>query len=274
MNKLCIATAFCTLTLIMLFSSSLPATAQPGASQLADEIERANASYLSGVERVSVTIEGDMFGSVTSHYVKAERDGVPYLRAEDDEYEFAGNMSFNNPYIRTFITGASSITNDNLNGRDMYRVYVDDPSVFDLMEQQLDFEEEFEDEMEFRSATAWIGQDDYLIYRMEYEVDADTDGDVRVVMIMEDYQSFDGLPFAMKTTLEMHGWRNLVGDEEFAEGMEAMEEMLKELENLPEAQREMIMKQMGPQLEQYKQMMEGDGPSSMVLRVVDVQVNP
>lgn len=158
----------------------------------------------------------------------------------------------------------------------MHKVVVDDPAVFDQLDMDTGIGDEFDDEedAEIKEATAWIGQDDMLFYRMKFVMENSEGNSFTINMFMEDYETFNGMPIAMKTRIEIDGWQDMISDEEMAEGMAAMEELMRELENMPVAQRDMIMQQMGPQIEQFQQMMAGEGPGGMTMRITNVQVNP
>lgn len=259
-----------------LFGSSV-ALAQPSPAQLVEQLQRAGADYLSNIDRVAITVEHDFVGEETSYYTKEIIDGHPVLVPDDeDDYEMIGWVGYGSPEIVAFVGGASSISTERVDGKAMYRILVDDPAVFEQLDMNSDFADDFDDEVEaeIKSAVAWLGQDDMLFYRMEFTMANEQGAEFTMNMYMEDYQTFNGMPIAMSTRMEIEGWQNMVSDEEMAEGMEAMQQMMKELENMPEAQREMIMQQMGPQIEQFKQMMDGDGPTGMTMRITNVAINP
>jgi len=266
----------CTILLLGTALLSTTALAQPSPSQLADQVEQANNEYLRNIERVAITVEHDFIGSTTSYYTKDTVDGRAVLLPEDeDDSEIIGHMGFGTAETRRFITGASSITSENLNGRSVYKIFVDDPEVFEEMQMEEGFEQDFEDEeMDVKSATVWMGQDDYLVYKMEYVMENQEGTSFSMNIHMDDYDTFNGMPLAMTTRMEVEGWQDMMPEEDQAEAMAAMEEMMKELEDMPPAQRDMIMEQMGPQMEQYKRMMEGEESTVMTLTITNVLVNP
>ncbi len=263
-----------TLSGLLLLFLGITVHAQPSPSDLADQIEEAHTRYLSNIETLTITYESEMIGSQTVRYTKQMEDGLPVLKPDNGDDEDPFSISGNNSKeMRAFVTGASSITNDTYNGKSVYRIFVDDPQVFEDMQFDPEFDDEFDDDnWETSKATAWIGRDDFLIYRMEFDVN-ESGNTMKVIMKMDDYQTFEGMPVPMLTEMEIEGLENMMSDEEYEEARQAMEELERELENLPEAQREMIKEQMAPQIERFEQMMAGEGAGAMKTRVTDVRVN-
>lgn len=101
------------------------------------------------------------------------------------------------------------------------------------------------------------------------------EGDVRQiepVMRMKDYRNIDGLMIPFRTTITVHGLSDYLSDAEREEAMAALEELEKELEQMPAEQRNMLEQMMGGQLDQLRQML-ADDMIEFAIEVKEVHVN-
>jgi hypothetical protein len=261
--------------LLFIFMVSGPVVAQPSANRLADDILQKNAERLSQIETLEMTIEMEgmaFLPEMTTRYIKKVENGVPYLEIDSADYDSDyGTMSgtFDDTLAR-LVRGSSSITRETLGSYNTYKVYVDDQELLrSLDEGEIEFDEM---EMEAEAATIWIDTDQLYVRKLLMEQSVDGDG-MSVEMILNDYREYSGMPLAHTIEMKIHGINSQFSEEDIAEARKAMEEMERQLAQMPEAQRNAIERQLKPQIEQFEQMIDGGEPGSMVLRVTNVKVN-
>ncbi|AXJ00122.1 hypothetical protein CYPRO_0845 [Cyclonatronum proteinivorum] len=254
-------------------------SAQPSATQLLNDIKRTNAGYLSGVETVSLVNAMEGFGFTMQereHYRKITEAGHTRLVGEEegDDISMVGLLNLSADDLAALVNGASRIGTERRDGQRMITLFVDDPDVIESFGDPLpeaDDEDDFED-FSFVSMKLWIGAADYLLYHVESTLENDQGAQMEVIFTLSDYERHSGLPLPGQVEVTMKGLGALMDDSELAETRRELEEMMAELENMPEAQRNMILSQMGPQLEQFEQMMEG-GDTSFAIKIQDVRIN-
>jgi len=141
---------------------------------------------------------------------------------------------------------------ETIDGVRCYVIRVDDPSKIDANLSQAE------------TITYYIGADDPLMRRMEMEGLQESGGPGQVVVNMKDYRTTDGvtLPFTMEFIMPSEGMSE--------EQRQQMEEMKKQLDNMPEAQRKRMEQMMGDQFEKMEKMMSGE---PMVITVQEVEIN-
>ena len=269
------------LTLALMVRPSAPANAQPGASELADRLERVTAERIQGIDRLQITnriISGMFEGEeTTSHFVKVRRNGKYVLESIDhDEMYDTGELSgFSDEIFAEMIRNASVIAHDTFEGHRVYRIVVDDADYLKQWDGYADwvddeYDDEYEDESVPESVTLWLDRDELLVRQLFFEFAGE---EVAIRYRFSDYQYHSGLPIPMVTEFEVEGLDQLVSEEDIAEARRAMREMEQQLEHLPEAQREMIMQHMQPQMERFEKMIESGDMGKARIEVIDVVVN-
>ncbi len=260
---------------LFIFIFSGAAAAQPSANRLANDILQKNAERLAQIESLELTIEMEgmaFIPEITTRYIKKVEDGVPYLEVDSADYDSDyGTMSGTfDDTLAKLVRGSSSITRETLGSYSTYKVFVDDR---DLLKSLDDGEIEFDDmEMEAEAATIWIDADQLYVRKILMEQNIGGDG-MSVEMRLDDYREYSGLPLAHTIEMKIHGLSSQFSEEDIAEARQAMEEMERQLAQMPEAQRNAIERQLKPQIEQFEQMLEGGEPGAMVMKVVNVKVN-
>ncbi len=256
---------------VLSFTSSL-ALAQPSAEELATRIEAAQARQLADINSITIRTEmstpmGDMPSS--TRYVKEMKDGQPVLRpVGDDDMNVAG---MHDDTLTRLTRNASNIESVRHDGRQSYRILVDDAEFLRSLDELQMGDEMMEDDLTPKEATVWVNADDYTVQRMRFIQIGPQGGDVTVQVDFSDYRRHRGLPVAHSVNLSIDGIDQMISSEEAAMARAQMEELKAQLETMPEAQRAMIEAQLAPQIAQFEQMMSSGG-TEMAIRVVDVTV--
>jgi hypothetical protein len=253
------------------------AVAQPSADRIAEEMVNKYEESLSQIETLSMTIqvnEGGLIPDMTTRYVKkTNENGTPYLDLEsenDMEMDFSALAGSVDQMVE-LIRGAESITEESIDGKDMYKIFVNDSELLKSLDQG---EMEMQDmEIVFDAATIWIEKSSMNVRKLFMEQTVEGDKNMNVEMSLDDYQVFSGYPVPMSMTMKIGGMSSQFSSEEIAEAREAMKEMEKQLSQMPEAQREAIERQIKPQIEQFERMLESDEGMTMNIAVTDVKVN-
>lgn len=252
------------------------AAAQPSPAELSEQMYQANEERLSGIESLELTVEMNMGGTVmnesTTRYVKEVNNGRTMLVTEKsgdmDDSELVEGMY--DGTLEELVAGAESVENDEVNGRSVYRLVIRDRELLNQMEGEA-FEAD-EREFEIDKGTLWIDRDMLVPVRMIYEQE-DGEPGISMEIQMSDFETHSGLPVARTMSFEIEGMDQMFTEEEMAEARNAMKEMREQLDQMPEAQREMIENQMSGQIEKFEQMVESGNVGSNTVKVTSVKVN-
>ncbi|MCH8569001.1 MAG: hypothetical protein LAT67_12080 [Balneolales bacterium] len=260
------------ITLIFLMVAATSASAQQTGAELASAIERSVERQLSDINTVSIRSELSIFSFETETvYEKITKNGRSVLVPidEDSDSDFLGMMPFASYQMLESIRNADSVRETRHNGQHVIEVIVSDiPDSDEFFEN-----EEMEGEIEFTSGRMLLERETYNPVLMEFEGENHAGAMLTVVITLEDYQSFSGLMIPMVTNMQMKGMDSMYSEAEIREARESYEQMKQQLSELPEAQREMILSQMAPQIEQFEQMIaSGDSPL-ITHKVLEVVVN-
>ncbi len=123
----------------------------------------------------------------------------------------------------------------------------------------------------------YLDDQDMLIRKVEMAADMPQDDGstlpIEMTMYMEDYRNVDGYVHPFRTRTETKGMMGAMGADQ-QEVAAQLEELKKQLANMPESQRAMMEGMLKPQMEQLEAMM-GSGGDSMdfTLTVTDLKVN-
>lgn len=253
------------------------AFAQPGASELADEVLRLNSERLKNIDVLVITTEaeegGFIPGSVT-RYSKTERDGYAFLEPVQDESEAGSGMldGLFDDQMSSVIREADSVTEEQLSGYSVYKVVINDKEKLnELMSDDFEFEEE---QADIKQVTLWLDKEELISRKIYIEQENSEGAEVNMEVLMEDFQNYSGLPIAHTVHFFLEGLDEQFSEEDKEEARRAMEEMEDQLKGMPEVQRKMIEERLKPQMEQFRMMLDGEEVGKMSFRVVDVQVNP
>lgn len=254
--------------------------AQPSPNQLADRLERAYADRIGGIDAIEITsvTEGAIFGSMETRtrYEKVERDGRTMLIESGGEGELEGvYQGIADDLLPDMVRHSASITEESLGGRGVYRIEVDDEEYLAELQTSQMLEENLDEEFLMDAATLYIDRSDLLLRQMSFSQSGQGGQAMTIHFEMDEYRTYSGFPVPHLMRFTIEGLDTVISDEEMAEIRRSMEEMEAQLASMPQAQREMIERQLLPQMERLEAMMsEGDQGDlgTMEIRVTDVQV--
>lgn len=261
---------------ILAILSAAGSIAQPSPNQLAEQIIELNNDRLSGIQTLTISVEPEEAGFIpatTTHYIKQETDGMSVLVPREDEN---GDNEMLTGYfdgqLPDMVRAAESITSESYNGYDVYRVYINDSSYLNQISEQ-DFEISDQEDTELKEMTLWMDSDELVPRRILFNQTTENNNELSVEIVMEDYQMHTGLPLAHTMLFSIEGLDSEFSEEDLAGARKAMQEMEEQLSQMPASQREMIERQIKPQMERFEAILESGGMDNMVLHVVDVKVN-
>jgi hypothetical protein len=270
----------CALFMLKMFLLTAAALkAQPAPGQLADQIIEKNNERLSQINSIEITLdtgEGGMIPATVTRYIKRTEEGRSWLEPEGDDPDMDSGLLSGvfDDQVPILVSGASSITNESLNGYRVYKVVVDDVDLLNrLVQDDFEFDDGEDMEMEVKRATMWIDRDELIARKVFFEQVDENGNDLNVEITLSDYREHSGLPIAHAVSIQMSGIETQFTEEDIAEARQALRELERQLEQMPEAQREMIERQMRPQIERFEQMVESGEIGEITFRVTDVRVN-
>jgi len=255
------------------------APAGTAAQTVAEVVERMYASaerQAEGIDDYTI-IQSALGIETTSHFVKEVVDGRPLFRLSDSD---ATGLSFslgdeNAGVGDIFLYGPDLIEHGRYAGREeiggsaVHVIAVDDLSLLDLAQPSAPGDVEFEP----RSARLYIDDRMMIARRMEFTGDAITPGGSQEITVSVDMQSFlpvESLFVPYRTVVRIDGLEEVIGPETMAQ----LQEMERQLAALPPAEREMMERMLGPQLDVLRQMTAGgDGGMTVEVTVADVLIN-
>jgi len=264
----------------ILMNAGLILQAQPSPGQLADQIIDRNNERLSQIHTIEIEVtmgEGGIIPASATRYIKRTEQGRSWLEPEGDDPDMDSGLLSGvfDDQVPILISGASSISNESMNGYRVYKVVVDDVDLLNrLIEDDFEFEDDMDMEMEVKRATMWIDRDELIARKMFFEQTDEYGNDLNVEITLSDYREHQGLPIAHSVSVKMSGIDTQFTEEDIAEARQALRELEQQLQQMPEAQREMIERQLRPQIERFEQMIESGEIGEIIFRVTDVRVNP
>ncbi len=133
--------------------------------------------------------------------------------------------------------------------------------------------EEGDEEVKAENLRMYIDSEKWVIRKQVFDAEFEAGGRKRNIspeIILGDYRNIEGLLIPFKTVMKVPGLFDSVSEEEMEQARRGMEEFEKQLEQLPESQREMIEAQVRPQLERLREILES---GTFTLEVEEVKVN-
>lgn len=257
--------------------------AQPSAAQLADRLDQVNLERIQNIDQLQITnviTSGMMEGLETvTNYEKVQRDGRDVLEAVDSDntYEMGEMTGYFDEMMGEMVRHAGSVEEENYDGHSVYRIEIDDreflSSFADDERITGDEFEELDEDFAPESVVLLIDSDELIIYRATFYQQSSQGDAITMHISLSEYEDFSGLPIPRVVDLEIEGLDQMISEEELAEAREALREMESQLEQMPEAQRNMIEQQLRPQIEQFEQLVQQGEIGNMRVEVTDVVVN-
>ena len=245
------------------------------AGEIIDRMMSEYAERAEGIDNYTI-VQETMGMTMNSYFVKEMVDGHPIFRMQNTTM---GGMS----------TGGAQPGNDlddfyamaeELKTRASYegRQSIDgvDVHVLDMGSLEgLGFGETDTEDMDFKpkQGTIYIDAETYAPRRFEMDGEmTNSEGvhQVSSIVSMDDYREIEGMLFPFRTTVAFDGLGAAIDDETRAQ----FEEMKKELENMPEAQRRMVESMMADRFPEFEAMMSGESSGMTIgVTVSEVRVN-
>ncbi len=260
-------------TLAIVSAVAAPVAAQSGA----EIIERMLSEYERRSEGVeNYTLIQDVMGFETvSYFEKEMMDGRPVFRLRSSS---AGGVDVGDPgdggFDEIYSMGEEFARRAQHEGReqiDGYDVHVLDLS--DLTGMGFGPKVNADSDFEPKRGRLFIDADTYAPRRLEFEGEmANEQGVQEVTMTVDltDYREVQGMLVAYRTVVSIEGLGAAIDPEARAQ----LEELQRELENMPPAQRRVLESLMGDRIVQFRALTEGgDGAMTIEMTVREVRVN-
>lgn len=270
-----------TLFITMVIVTPKAAFSQYNDPRAAEMLEQVRAQYEMSIRNI------DDYKIVTSnfttHYHKEYDNGRPYFTSQTDTDSFWGSISGmgmdeTSPMVNTDLFSPEIFEHLLMNSRYMGTERIDDLNTHVIFLDDMRVLMETFDDMDepIGSLSMYFDDEHWVLRKMKFSAMAEIEeGDVRMiepVMRMKDYRNINGLMIPFKTNISVHGLSEYLSDEEREEAMAALEELEKELEQMPADQRSMLEQMMGGQLDQLRQML-ADDMIEFVIEIKEVLVN-
>ncbi len=257
------------------------ATSGQDAADLMRRAMAAQAERLSGVE--NVTIVQETMGMEMSMYMeKRDAGGTPILMPVSVTVAGMTNAvpqdmaqaDWSNPFQEEWVEHTRFVGREDLDGETVLVFVIDDFSGIEVPEMPGagDSGEDFQPKSFRYSMT----DGDFLLRHVQMEGEAVQDdgslAPVKMNMFLGDYREVDGYVHPFETRVITEGVLEAANVDR-QEIQRQLEQMQAQLDQMPEAQRAMMEQMMGPQIEQLKEMLGGDGTIEMTLTVKELKVN-
>lgn len=238
----------------LLSLSTLPAAAQ-SAKSIVETMKARHQDQLKNVE--NYVVETSMY---TSYHRKVMKDGTPALETETKlkgekspffTMDNAPTTTSSDPeYYNDLSQNATYAGSQTINGVQCHVLRVEDASEMKGNAEQM---------------TYYVDEERYVPVRVKTIQPPQQGGGkpTEVVTNFEDYRTTKGVTLPWRTTMQMKMDMS-------KKQRQQMKKMMKQLENLPEAQRERMKEQMPMSLERMQKIMGGE---PMTIEITEVRVN-
>ncbi len=259
------------LSLIM----AIPAHAQPADARAAEILQTVREEYERSIENIDdYTVVSDMY---TTYYKKAYDNGRPYFRSRSETDALGGMEStssvsdaelFSPETFEKLKNNAIYEGTETLDGHEVHIIFIEE--IEGLLEDEEDLDETLTEMRIFIDTQKWVMRQ--MAFSVEAAMEDGMMRKIEPVIQFRDYRDHEGMLIPWETVTIISGLDDALSDEERREAEEGLKEMERELENMPEAQRDMVKQMMGDQLEQLKNMLAGD-QMEFTTTVNEVKVN-
>lgn len=269
----------------LLVGPSLLAFPSAAAAQSASEIlDRALQHYeqrAEGIDNYTVvqSTEGFLAGNtMTMYYEKTMVDGHPVFVVHNSGMDSIARMQERSganrsaaETLRIMKDHASLEGSDVVDGHDCWILNVDDPASLTQLQGK-----DSEASMTLESMKMCLDKEDYVPRRLTMDGKASIDGKTHPITftsLLSDYRNVEGLLHPFRTEVTMSGMSSgSMSPEDREKTRKQLAEAKAQIAKMPEAQRGMMEKMMGGQLEKLEQMLADDALTFTFL-VQDVKVN-
>lgn len=254
--------------------------AQSGPEIMRNALE-AQADRLAGVE--NVTIVQEVMGMESSvRMEKSELNGTPVLIPTSVSVmgmtqpipSDQAQADWANPFREAWVERARVVGEETLDGHRVHQLIIEDFS--DLELPAMPGGDQGQGEMVPTSIQFWLDAEDFVTRKVVMDMtitkDDGTSNDVHMEMFMEDYREVDGYLHPFVTRAVMQGLMQGM-DMDQAELQAQLAELKAQMENMPEAQRNMMGGILDGQIKQLESMLGSDEGMEFTITVKDIQVN-
>ncbi|MDH4054395.1 MAG: hypothetical protein OEW73_11260 [Gammaproteobacteria bacterium] len=118
---------------------------------------------------------------------------------------------------------------------------------------------------ELNTLHLWVDAEKYVPLKLQMDGIASDGSELRPLQIIREDMAYETTPgceslsLPLRTVMQVSGVLNAKEQAEMAEAQEKLAEFEQQMASMPASQRDMIMRQMGPQLEMFKNMASGGG---------------
>ena len=255
---------------------ALPAAAR--AQSAADILNRMLSEYESrsqGVENYTIVQETMGMETVT-YFEKETVDGHPVFRLRSTQAAgmvMTEHDSENDGWDEFYSLAPQMVSHaeyqgrERIEGRDVHVVVVNDLDEIGFGQGPAPEDADFQPER----GRFYVDAEQWVVRRMEFEGSMTTQGETHEVKSIADFRDFremDGMlhPFLMDVTVEG------LGEAMDPAMQQQLEEMKRELEQMPGAQRKMVEQMMKAQIENLEQMGD-EGGMKIQIKVKELRVN-
>ena len=253
--------------------------APPASAQTASEIvDRMLEAYEESAESVeNYTVVQDVMGFQSELYFEKEmQEGHPVFQLRNSSTDgFAADLDEDLGYTDVYAAApelkehARYGGTEQMDGAEVHVLVIDDLAALGLAQTSAPEDTEFHP----RNGRIYVDAETWLPRRMEFVGDLDT-GDrlveVTSTIDLQDYRDEDGLLLPYRTVVRMDGLAAAIDPEMRAE----LEELRRQLEELPAEQRAMVEEMFAGRMEQMEALLDGeDGGMTVEMNVLEVHVN-
>ncbi len=257
------------------FGMAIPALAQPADTRAAEILQTVRQEYERSIENIDdYKVVSDMY---TTYYKKAYENGRPYFRSRTETDVLGGVEStssvsdaelFSPETFEVLQNNAIFEGTETIDGYEVHIIYIEE--IEGLLEDEDDLDETLTDMRIFIDTQSWVMRQ--MAFSVQAAMEDGMVREVEPVIRFRDYRNHEGMLIPWETVTIISGLDDALSDEERQEAEAGLREMERELENMPEAQRDMVKRMMGDQLEQLRNILAGD-QMEFITRVHEVAVN-
>jgi hypothetical protein len=212
----------------------------------------------------TATFDPRVMMGANAEFLRGAAKGQKVIAAEE-----AQNQKESAAQMAAFLQKARLVGRENVDGRDAFHVRA---------EELNHTQQSGGDEFTLQTVSLWIDSSDYVPLRTRMDGVARSKGESRPMTIEKvdgDYRKVPGSKMyePYRQVMRFSGVLSPEQQQEMRESQKKIADMEQQLASMPEGQRQMIMRQMGPQMQMMKSMAAGGGVE-MVTEIHQITINP
>lgn len=241
----------------------------------------AQADRLAGIE--NLTIVQEVMGMETSvRMEKSDMNGTPVLVPTSVSVmgmtqpipADQAQADWTNPFQESWVEKANVVGEETMDGHRVFHLSIDDFSDLDI--PSMPGGDQGQGEMTPTSVQFWLDAENYVTRKVVMDMTITqgdgTSNDVHMEMFMEDYRDTGGYLHPFVTRAKTQGLMEGM-DMDQEELRAQLDELKAQMENMPEAQRNMLGSMLEGQIKQLESMLGGDGGMEFTITVKEIRVN-